>query len=133
MELIILDSKENKQQALRALMAVMAEDGMELVLRKRTDHDGTKQQKAWFNILCGIIAKDSGHTPAEIRKYTERIKTAIKKQTFGMEVSEVMGVKIEFVPRSGFHGKDGYSQLIECAYRFGAQLNIVLPNPARRA
>ena len=102
------------------------------VSSKLTDHDGTKEQKVWFYKLCRMIAKDSGHTPAEIRKYTEEIKTAIIKQTFGMEKSEVMGVTIEFVPRSGFHGKDGYSQLIDCAYRFGAGLDIVLPEAKRR-
>ena len=124
MELFILNSKKEKQKALRALMAVMGEEGMEMILRKRTDH-GTKEQERWFNILCRMIADENGDEP-------ESIKYIIKEKVFGRILSEAMGVTVEFVPRSNYEGRAGYSKLIECAYRTGAELGIVLPEPKKQ-
>ena len=124
MQTFILDTKESKQEALRALMAVMAEDGLEVIIRKRTDH-GTKEQEAWFNMLCRMMAEEVGDEP-------ESIKYVLKEKVFGRVLSEVMGVTVEFVPRSNFEGKAGYIKLIDRAYIMGADLGMILPEPRKR-
>jgi hypothetical protein len=123
MKVFSLNSKENKQFALRALMAVMGADGMEMVLRKSVV-DGTREQEIFFNILCGIIANENGED-------VESIKYYIKERVFGRVISEVMGITIEFVPRSNYQGMAGYSKLIEASYRLGAELGIILPEPRK--
>ena len=124
MQVFPMTTKENKQAALRAVMAIMGSDGKEVVIRD-AEKEGTKQQEAWFNMLCRMIATETGDDP-------ESIKYLIKEKVFGRIISEVMGVTIEFVPRSNFEGLAGYSKLIECAYRTGADLGIILPEPRKK-
>jgi hypothetical protein len=119
-----LNTKENKQFALRALMGVMGADGKEMIIRKAVEH-GTREQESFFNILCGIIANENGDD-------IESIKYIIKERVFGRVISEVMGVTIEFVPRSNYQGMAGYSKLIEASYRLGAELGIILPEPRKK-
>ena len=116
-----INSKENKQRALRAVMAILGEEGMEVVIRKRVT-SGTKSQQAWFNMLCKMVADDTGDSP-------EAVKAAVKKETFGLQVATIGGIDVEFIPRSDYHGMKGYSQLIDTTYRIAADLGIVLPEP----
>jgi hypothetical protein len=116
-----INSRDAKRLALKAVMDIMGEDGMEVVIRKRVKH-GSKEQQAWFNMLCKMIADDTGADP-------ESIKAHIKTEVFGLQTSTLAGKTIEYVPRSDLHGMKGYSQLIDGAYRIGAELGIVLPDP----
>ena len=114
-----------KRRALRAVTAIMGADGMEVIIRKRVE-SGSKEQEAWFNMLCKMIADDTGNSP-------EAIKTHVKTEAFGIHTSSLMGRTIEFVPRSNYYGMKGFSQLIEGTYRLGAELGIVLPEPRKKA
>lgn len=117
-----ITSKEAKQRALRAVMGIMKKDDCEVVIRKR-QQQGTTQQQAWFNMLCKMIADEIGDHP-------EAVKAAIKKKRFGTHVATIGGVEVEFIPRSDYHGKKGYSDLIEQAYIEGAEMGIILPEPS---
>lgn len=116
-----INSLENKQHALRAVMAILGSDGMEVVIRKRVE-SGSKKQKAWFNMLAKMIADDTGNNQ-------EAVKAHVKEREWGKHEAEVGGVKIVFIPRSDYYGMKGYSQLIEGIYLLGAELGIVLPDP----
>ena len=116
-----INSKENKQRALRAVMGILGEEGMEVVIRKRVT-SGTTEQQAWFNMLCKMLADETGDSP-------EAVKAAIKKETFGLQSAVIGGIEVEFIPRSDYHGMKGYSQLIDTTYRIAADLGIILPEP----
>jgi hypothetical protein len=116
-----INSKENKQRALRAVMDILGEDGMEVVIRKRVT-SGTKSQQAWFNMLCKMVADETGDSP-------EAIKAAMKKETFGLQSAVIGGIEVDFIPRSDYHGMKGYNQLIETTYRIAADQGIILPEP----
>lgn len=116
-----INSKENKQRALKAVMAILGEDGMEVVIRKRVT-SGSMEQKAWFNILCRILADETGDSP-------EAIKEAMKVETFGRQPAKIGGIEFDFTPRSDSEGMKGYSKLIDTTYRIGAELGVVLPEP----
>lgn len=118
-----INSKEAKRSALQAVWQIRGEDGLEVVIRKIQSH-GTREQVAWFNILCKMIADETGNNP-------EAIKAHIKEETFGKQVAKIGNKTIEFIPRSDWNGKEGYSQLIDNAYRIAAEMGIVLPDPKR--
>ena len=123
MQSIPLNTLANKKEALKILWGIKGEDGMEVVFRKITD-DGSKAQEAWFNILCRMIAKETGDD-------VEAIKTSVKVKAFGRHTAKIGGVSIDFVPRSNYYGMEGYSQLIERSYQLGAELGIILPEPRK--
>ena len=75
-----INSKENKQRALKAVMDILGEDGMEVVIRKRVV-SGTTEQQAWFNMLCKMVADETGDSP-------DAVKAAIKKETFGLRSAQ---------------------------------------------
>ena len=121
MQSIPLNTRDAKREALRILWGIKGEDGMEVVFRKITD-DGSKAQEAWFNILCRMIAKDTGDD-------VEAIKVSVKVKAFGRHTATIGGVTVDFIPRSNLYGMEGYSQLIEGTYQLGAELGIILPDP----
>jgi hypothetical protein len=121
MRVFPINTLEAKQRALRAVWQILGSDGEEVVIRKRVE-SGSKEQQAWFNMQCGMIAKETGNTP-------EAIKAHCKVEAFGMQEGELAGKKFEFIPRSDLHGMAGFSQLIEKANEVGAELGIVLPDP----
>jgi len=121
MQTFPINSLEAKQRALRAVMAILGKDGLEVLIRKRVE-SGSKEQQSWFNMLCKMIADDTGNSP-------EAVKAHVKTEAFGLQTGTIAGKTFEFVPRSDLHGMEGYSQLIEGAYRTGADLGIVLPDP----
>ena len=112
MKVFPINCREAKQRALRAVMDLMGADGMEVVIRKRVE-SGSKEQCAWFNMLCKMIADDTGNSP-------EAIKSHVKVEAFGMQAGTLAGKTFEYIPRSDLYGMKGYSQLIDGAYRLGA-------------
>ncbi len=121
MRIFPITSKDAKRSALQAVWSIRGEDGLEVVIRKIKSH-GTREQQAWFNIMVKMIADETGNSP-------EAIKAHIKEETFGKQTATIGGKVIEFIPRSDWDGKEGYSQLIENAYRIAADMGIVLPDP----
>ena len=121
MKVFPINSLEAKKRAMRAVNEIMGEDGLEVIIRKRVE-SGSKEQQAWFNMLCKMIADETGNSP-------EAIKSHVKVEAFGMQAGELSGKSFEYVPRSDLHGMKGFSQLIEGAYRLGAELGFTLPPP----
>ena len=121
MQVFPINSRDAKQRALKAVWHILGEDGMEVVIRKRVKH-GSRQQQAWFNMLCKMIADETGNSP-------DAVKAHVKTETFGLQESTLAGKRIEYVPRSDLHGMEGYTQLIDGTYRLGAELGVVLPDP----
>lgn len=124
MRIFPITSRENKIRALRAVKAIMGADGEEVVIRKITT-DATREQEVWFNMLCKMIADETGNSP-------EGIKAHCKVECFGMETGNIGGVDVEWTPRTRKHGKKGLMQLIDYAYQFGGELGIRLPPPTRK-
>jgi len=116
-----INTKENKRSAMNAVKAIMGVDGLEVIIRKRVE-SGSKEQEAWFNILCRMLANETGDSP-------EAIKTHMKIEVFGLQVSHAFGKRIEFVPPSDFEGMPGFSKLIEKTYQTAAEMGFVLPPP----
>ena len=125
MKVFPINSRDAKERALKAVMTIMGADGMEVVIRKRVE-SGSKEQQAWFNMLVKMIADDTGNSP-------EAIKAHVKVEAFGMATGTVAGRTFDYIPRSDLYGMKGFSQLIEGAYRLGAELGIVLPEPRVKA
>jgi len=118
-----INSKEAKQHALRAVMAILGSDGMEVVIRKRVE-SGSREQQAWFNMLCKMIADETGNSP-------ETVKAFIKEEVFGVQTGQIGDKVVEFIPRSDFEGMKGFTKLIEATYRLAAEQGIVLPEPRK--
>lgn len=121
MQVFPINSEENKRRALRAVWGAMGQDGVEVVIRKRVE-SGSKEQQAWLNMLCKMIADEIGDSP-------DAVKAAVKVEVFGYQDAVIAGRKVQFIPRSDWKGMPGFSQLIERAYVIGANLGIVLPDP----
>ena len=121
MHVFPINSQENKRLALRAVMATMGADGMEVVIRKRVE-SGSREQQAWFNMLCKMIADDTGASP-------DAVKAHVKIEAFGMQTDTLAGRTVQYTPRSDLYGMEGYSKLIEEVYVLGAEQGIVLPDP----
>ncbi len=123
MDVYQITSKQAKQRALRAVMAVMGEDGKEVVIRD-VQTEGTREQEAWLNILCRMLAQETGNG-------VEAIKASVKVDKWGYHTAEIGGKSFEFLPRSNYYGMKGYSELIDGVYQLAAELGAVLPNPKK--
>lgn len=83
--------------------------------------DKTAEQRGFFHTLCEILGNETGYTKAEI-------KELCKQELMGTTVVNVGGIEREVVISSESLKRDEYSQLIETAYRLGAQAGIQLPS-----
>ena len=120
-----LNTKENKQRALKALTAVMGSEGKEVIIRKRVENK-TTEQRGWFHVLCQLFGSETGYTQGEI-------KELIKRDVLGTTLVEFAGIgKFEVVKESEGEDRPGYAELIEGAYRLAAEAGIVLPNPIKK-
>lgn len=83
--------------------------------------DKTAEQRNFFHTLCEILGNETGYTKAEV-------KELCKLELMGTTVVSVGGIEREVVISSETLKRDEYSQLIEMAYRLGAQAGISLPS-----
>jgi hypothetical protein len=120
----IIKNPEIRSNAAKAVMAIKGEDNMEVIIKPHKD-DQTAEQRGFWHVLIGILAKELGYSP-------EEMKVAIKAETWGSEQKEVFGKTREVVKSSAGAKKDEYSELIETTYRLGAEYGVVLPNPRYR-
>ena len=121
MKKFIITSKLIKRNAINAVMEKMGEDNMEVIIQKHKE-DKTAEQRGWFHALCKTLGEETGYTQAEI-------KELIKKAIIGTKMVKVGGYEKEVTESSESLDKIGYSELIEGAYRIGAEAGIQLPNP----
>jgi hypothetical protein len=116
-----LNSKQVKINAIQAVKEIMGVDDMDVTIEKHQDNQ-TDDQRAFFHVLVDMLAKSEGVSP-------EAMKMDIKRECWGSEIVTVRGHEFEVIKSSAKAKKDEYSELIECAYRIGAWLGHVLPNP----
>lgn len=83
--------------------------------------DKTAEQRAFFHILCGIFADETGYTKGEIKEYC-------KKELMGSTVITLGGKTTEVTKSSETLHKLEYSELIETCYRLAAEAGISLPS-----
>ena len=117
----IISSPLIKKNALAAVMSIMGEDEMEVIIKKHVD-DKTAEQRNWFHTLCGLLSTDTGYTKGQM-------KELIKQEVIGTTLVKFAGRVREVTCSSEDQNKINYSELIEGAYRIGAEAGIVLPDP----
>lgn len=114
-------NEHTRSNAARAVMEIMGADDADVVIEPHRD-DQTASQRGFFHVLAGILAKGEGVSP-------DAMKMDIKRECFGSEIVTVRGHEFEVIKSTTKAKKDEYSDLIETAYRIGAFLGHVLPNP----
>lgn len=117
----VINSKQVKLNCLAAVKAILGGDDMEVIIQPHVD-DQTHEQRQFFHVLVGILAKDLGYNPNEM-------KQAIKCDYYGSEMKMILGKEREIVQSTTKNNKDEYSLLIEHTYKLAAEQGCVLPNP----
>jgi len=121
MKRFIIKTAQIRKYASDAVLSIKGEDCLEVIIRPYVD-DQTSNQRSFFHVLVGIMAKECGNTPNEM-------KIAIKEEHYGYESVEVLGKTRTVLQSTTKNNKEDYSALIETTYRIGAELGIILPPP----
>jgi len=82
--------------------------------------DKTAEQRNKFHQMCRDIGKELGEPPA-------RIKSAIKQDHFGIDEFKIGDKWYRQVKSSEDTDRMEYSELIEAAYQWAAERDVVLP------
>jgi hypothetical protein len=80
------------------------------------------QNRLYWNLL-NVLSKDIGMTPDELHE-------EIKVRFIGVETKVIAGQVIRQPISTTTLDKKQFTELIDKVYALGAELNIVLPNPA---
>ena len=121
MRRFIINSEQIRSNAAQAVLAIRGEDNLEVVIQEHND-DQTDEQRGFYHVLNGILAKELGASP-------NAMKMDIKRECWGSEMVTVRGHEFEVIMSTTKAKKDQYSELIECIYRVAADLGVVLPAP----
>lgn len=105
-------------------MTIMGEDNQEVLIQ---DHKNgkTAEQRAFWHVLIGIMAKDSDCNPVHLKEW-------LKQEILGTVVIDFAGLEREATVSTERLNAEEYSDLIEHTYRIAAEAGIVLPNPRYR-
>jgi len=82
--------------------------------------DKTNSQRSTFHFLCGLLAQETGNTPADV-------KEAIKQDMLGLKTISLGGVDREITRSSEEAKRDEYSLLIEGVYIEATSNGVILP------
>ena len=113
-------NKEIKQNAINHVKSIMKEDGLYDVKISKHVEDKSTEQRNFLHMLIGIMAKELGYTPAEM-------KSVLKREIIGCDEVEYKGKTVEIEPSTEALKKYGYSEFIESVYVIAGGLGIVLP------
>lgn len=94
---------------------------MEVLIRPYKEKK-TGEQEAFFHVLCRELSKATGYTEGEIKEYIKRDVFGQREIRIGDRTTSV-GISSSKLPR------EQYSELIEGAYRVGADAGVQLPAP----
>ncbi len=118
----IIKTREIKKNCLQAVYNIKQEDGIYQVTIEKYVEDKSAEQRGWWHMMIGIMAKDLGYSPAEM-------KSVLKNEILGQQEIEYKGKTIVKEASSEELKKYGYSELIEHTYRIASENGIILPNP----
>ena len=124
MKKYIIKTPEIKKNCLAAIMEIMGDQNMEVIIQEHTD-DKTREQESFFHVLCRELSRDTGYTEGEI-------KELIKQEILGTTVVKFAGRAREVTSSSAKASRPQYSELIEGAYKIGAEAGVILPPPLYR-
>ena len=124
---ILINSKSRRDLARSMVGNIRGDEKMEVIIQPHIEKK-SDEQRGWFHFLCREMSKDTGYTEGEI-------KELVKYETYGSKIVRIGDTSAEVTCSSEVdengkpRGKADYSQLIDGAYRIGAEAGIALPNP----
>ncbi len=118
----IIKTSEIKKNCLQAVYSIKQKDGVYQVTIEKYIEDKSAEQRGWWHMMVGIMAKELGYTPAEM-------KSVLKNEILGQQEIEYRGKTIVREASSEELKKYGYSELVEHTYRIAAESGIILPKP----
>ena len=124
MPTFIIKSKQIRANAAKAVSELTSDPIMEVIIQEHKP-DKTTEQRNWWHLLIGIMAKELGYTAGEM-------KSVLKNEILGQKEVEYQGKTISREASSEELKKFGYSDLIEQTYRIASEVGIILPNPDLR-
>lgn len=121
MNKFIIKSKQIRANAAKMVSELKSDPIMEVVIREYKE-DKSGEQRGWWHTLIGIVANETGYSPAET-------KELIKRNYLG-ETTVCIGNITKTVTSSSEALKMAdYAKLIDATYKLGAEAGIQLPNP----
>ena len=120
----VLRDTEVKRHCIEFLCDVPLSDPPMQVTFAEYRADKSGEQRSWFHMLCRRLASETGYTEGEIKEY-------VKRELWGTLDVVINGRLHAIVRSSESANRQEYSELIEAAYRIGAEAGIVLPPPMR--
>lgn len=121
-QIIVINTVTAKKRALQAVNNCMADNVMQITVEPY-QHDKTAAQRGFWHMLIGIMAKELGYTPLEM-------KNILKVRIMGTEiVKDWDGNEVEQIPSSEAEKRHGYSLLIDGTIEIGHELGMNLPLP----
>lgn len=124
MRKFVINSKDVRTNAAKAVMEIRGEDKMEVLIRKHKSDKSAEQRNFW-HFLLKIISDETGYTQ-------EEVKELVKKKLLGTKVVKIGNTEKEVTESTESQDKIGYSELIDGTYVLAAEAGIVLPNPRYR-
>lgn len=124
-------TRERLHQVLGSLSHTLVSEKSPLVLTLASEKvPKTAEQRALFHAICSDISKIMGLTPADV-------KVKIKASFYGAEVFIVRmrtGHEVLWadVPSSEDSDREEYSRLIDHAYQWAAEGDVVIPDRRTR-
>jgi len=121
-QIIVINTVTAKKRALQTVNNCMADNVMQITIEPY-QHDKTAAQRGFWHMLIGIMAKELGYTPLEM-------KNILKVKIMGTEiVKDWDGNEVEQIPSSEAEKRHGYSLLIDGTIEIGHELGMNLPLP----
>jgi len=121
-QVIVVNTATAKKRALAAVNGLMSDHICQVTIEDYK-HDKTAQQRGFWHVLIGIMAKELGYTPLEM-------KNILKVKIMGTEiVKDLDGNDLEQIPSSEAEKRHGYSLLIDGTIEIGHDLGMNLPLP----
>lgn len=115
-----LRTKEIKQACMKHIYSITKEDGLyDVKIEKHVD-DKSAEQRNFLHLLIGIMAKELGYLPQEM-------KSVLKREIIGCDEVEYKGKTVEIEPSTEALKKYGYSEFISGVYVIASGLGITLP------
>lgn len=121
MKRFIIKTAEIKKACLAEVMKIMGDDNIEVIIQPH-EEDKTAEQRNFFHLLCRELCATTGYSEGEM-------KELIKQEILGTTVIEFAGRTREVTTSTETLNRKGYADLIEGAYRIGAEAGVVLPPP----
>ena len=121
-QVIVVNTVTAKKRALSAVQGLMRDHICQVTIEDYK-HDKTEAQRGFWHMLIGIMAKELGYTPLEM-------KNILKVKIMGTEiVKDLDGNDLEQIPSSEAEKRHGYSLLIDGTIETGHELGMNLPTP----